>query len=168
VIEAFRTIEQEQGGQDRESNRRMSAASPHRCCVLVVEDEPELRDVLRVALEADGYRVLVAGNGREALKQLRTTACVCVIVLDLLLPVMDGPRFRSVQLRDRSLAWIPVVVVSGGVEAGKEARELGAQAFVRKPVDVDELRAAVDRIGCPCGPRAEQRTAVRHEPAAHP
>src|SRR5215208_7985352 len=112
----------------------MCALAPHRCSVLVVEDEPELSDVFRVALEADGYDVSVVTNGRDALKHLRSTATTCLIVLDLLLPVMDGRRFRAVQLRDRSLAWIPIVVVAGGVEAGREARELGAAAFVRKPI----------------------------------
>jgi CheY-like chemotaxis protein len=126
----------------------MCAMTEHRCGILVVEDEPELRDVLRVALESDGYDVSVVGNGRDAIQHLRSTANTCLIVLDLLLPIMDGKRFRSVQLRDRSLACIPVIVMSGGVEAGREARELGATAFVRKPVDVDELRAAVRRIGC--------------------
>ncbi len=124
-------------------------ATGHRCTVLLVEDEAELMDVLRVALEADGYDVAQASNGREALRQLRSTAMTCLIILDLQLPVMDGRRFRSVQLRDRSLAWIPVVVVSSGLEAVGEARELGARAFVRKPIDVDQLRETVRRISCP-------------------
>lgn len=120
----------------------------HRCSVLVVEDEPELQDVLRVALEADGYDVAIAANGRDALKHLRSTAVTCVVVLDLHMPVMDGRQFRAVQLRDRALAWIPIVVVSGGLEGASAARELGARAFVRKPIDVDELRAAIARLDC--------------------
>jgi CheY-like chemotaxis protein len=126
----------------------MTPTLAHRCSVLVVEDEPELQDMLRVALEADGYDVAVVGDGREALRHLRSTALTCLIVLDLMLPVMDGHRFRTMQLRDRSLAWIPVIVVSGGMEAAKDARELGAHAFVRKPIDVDELREIVSRVGC--------------------
>lgn len=121
----------------------------HRCTVLLVEDETELLDVLRVALEADGYDVATARHGREALKRLRTTPMTCLIILALQLPVMDGRRFRAMQLRDRSLAWIPVVVVSSGLEAAGEARELGARAFVRKPIDVDELRVLVRHISCP-------------------
>ena len=123
-------------------------APPHRCSILVVEDEPELQEVLRVALEGDGYTVAVVNNGRDALQHLRTTPTTCLIILDLLLPVLSGHRFRAVQLRDRSLAWIPVIIVSGGAEAAREARELGARAFVRKPANVDELRAAVRRVGC--------------------
>lgn len=120
----------------------------HRCCILVVEDEPDLRDVLSVALEADGYQVSTASDGRTALRHLRSTPATCLIVLDLMLPVMNGHRFRDLQVRDRSLAWIPVVVVSGALDAAREARELGASAFVRKPVDVDELRAVVTRVDC--------------------
>jgi len=126
----------------------MSAAPPHNCSILVVEDEPELQDVLRVALEADGYDVAVVNNGRDALRHLRCTPTTCLIILDLFLPVLSGHRFRAVQLRDRSLAWIPVVVVSGGVDAAREARELGARAFVKKPVDVDQLRATIREVGC--------------------
>jgi CheY-like chemotaxis protein len=135
------------------------AAPLHRCSILVVEDEPELQDVLRVALEADGYHVSVVNNGRDALNHLRTTPTTCLIILDLILPVLSGHRFRAAQLRDRSLAWIPVIILSGGVEAAREARELGARAFVRKPANVDELRAAVRRVGClRARQRPEQRT----------
>src|SRR4051794_23029570 len=94
------------------------AASPqHRCSVLVVEDDAELRELLRVALGADGYAVETAANGRDALRHLRSTADTCIIVLDLALPLMDGRQFRAAQLRDRSLAWIPVVLLSGDGEA---------------------------------------------------
>jgi CheY-like chemotaxis protein len=133
----------------------------HRCSILVIEDEQELQDVFRVALEADGYDVGVAANGRDALKHLRCTPTTCLIVLDLHLPVMDGRRFRALQLRDRSLAWIPVIVVSGGVEGGKIARELGATSFVRKPVDVDALRLAVSRVDCSRHERVDQRDEFR-------
>ena len=120
----------------------------HQCSILVVEDEPELREVLQIALEADGYDVATAVNGRDALKHLRTTADTCLIVLDLYVPVMNGREFRAAQLRDRSLAWIPVIVISGGLEGARDARELGARAFMRKPVDVDALREAVRQVEC--------------------
>jgi CheY-like chemotaxis protein len=126
----------------------MADPAPHQCTVLVVEDEPDTQEVLRVALEAEGYLVKAVDNGRDALKHLRSTAETCMIVLDLTLPVMSGRRLREVQLRDRSLAWIPVVVVSGGLESARDARELGARSFVRKPIDVDQLRGALRRVGC--------------------
>lgn len=130
-------------------------STPHRCSILIIEDEPDLRDVLRVALEADGYDVSVVENGREALKHLRSTPSTCLIVLDLFLPVLNGQRFRAAQLRDRSLAWIPVIVMSGGVEAAREARQLGTRLFVRKPIDLDEFRAVVRSVGCQRARRPE-------------
>ena len=141
---------------------RRAAPAQHRCSVLVVEDDPELRELLRVALTGDGYAVSTAANGRDALRHLRSTASTCIIVLDLRLPVMDGRQFRAAQLRDRSLAWIPVVLLSGDGEAGQYARQLGARSLVRKPVDVDLLRRALRRVGCRLArPRSEQRTADR-------
>jgi CheY-like chemotaxis protein len=139
------------------------APGPHRCSVLVVEDDPELQELLRVTLASDGYAVSTVANGRDALRHLRSTASTCIIVLDLALPVMDGRQFRAAQLRDRSLAWIPVVLLSGDGEAAQHARQLGVRSLVRKPVDVDVLQRALRRVGCRLArPRAEQRAADRH------
>ena len=124
------------------------ADTAHRCTVLIVDDDPDSQEMLRLALDAAGYSVATAANGREALIHLRSTADTCIIVLDLSLPQMDGMQFRAAQLRDRSLGWIPVVVLSGSVDGVFRARELGARAFVPKPVDLDRLRAALRRIGC--------------------
>ena len=124
------------------------ADQAHHCTVLVVGDDSDSQEMVRLALSADGYAVAAAANGRDALVHLRSTADTCIIVLDLTLPQMDGPQFRAAQLRDRSLAWIPVVVLSGSVDGAARARELGARAFVPKPVDLDRLRAALRRIGC--------------------
>lgn len=136
----------------------MSPDPEHRSSILIVEDEPDLQELLRVALENEGYTVTVAGNGRAALAHLRSTVHTCAIVLDLVLPVMSGREFRALQLRDRSLGWIPLIVVSGGHDAAREARELGARAFVRKPVDVDRLKTLLRRLGCPAAqPHTEQR-----------
>jgi len=87
------------------------AREPHHCGILVVDDDAEIRELLRVALSADGYSVAGVPDGREALHYLRSHADTCIILLDLMLPVMDGVAFRAAQLRDRSLAWIPIVVM---------------------------------------------------------
>jgi CheY-like chemotaxis protein len=129
--------------------------APHRCSVLVVDDDPEIRELLRVALTGDGYQVAGVGNGRDALHYLRSHADICIIVLDLLLPVMDGLQFRTAQLRDRSLAWIPVVVMSAVDDDGRRAREVGARRFIRKPLNLDEVRSALRHIGC-CQARPRQ------------
>lgn len=120
----------------------------HRCSVLVVDDDADVRELLCLTLAADSYIVAAVRDGREALHHLRSHADTCIIVLDLLLPVMDGAAFRLAQLRDRSLAWIPIVVASAAVYGDRRARELGARSFIRKPLNLDELRLALRHIGC--------------------
>lgn len=132
---------------------------PHRCTVLIVDDDRDVQDVLRMALEAEGYDVATAANGRDALIHLRSTAETCMIVLDLTLPHMDGMHFRAAQLRDRSLAWTPVVVLSGAIDGAATSRDIGARSFVAKPVDLDRLAGALRQIGCcHAHPRHERRS----------
>jgi CheY-like chemotaxis protein len=120
----------------------------HHCTVLIVDDDSEVVEMLRAALTPDGYLVAAAPNGREALHYLRSHAETCMILFELQLPVMDGMRFRAAQLRDRSLAWIPALAMSAGVDGAKQARELGARTFLPKPLDLDEVRAALRQVGC--------------------
>lgn len=116
------------------------------CFVLVVEDDEDLRDVLATLLRESGYSVLIAKNGEEALQRLRSGTCrPCVILLDLWMPVMDGWQFREEQRKDASLAAIPVVALSGDVEA----RALDATAHLSKPVQLLPLVSTVARF---CGP----------------
>jgi CheY-like chemotaxis protein len=126
----------------------VSASEGHRCSVLVVDDDADVQELLRVALTADGYGVASVANGREAMHHLRSHADACIILLDLMLPVMDGAHFRTAQLHDRSLAWIPLVVMSGAVDADLRAREIGARYLVRKPLDLDEVKQALRCVGC--------------------
>ncbi len=69
-------------------------------------------------------------------------------MLDLMLPVMDGRQFRTAQLQDRSLAWIPIVLMSGAPDPERSARELGARRLVRKPLDLDQVKRSLSSIGC--------------------
>jgi len=126
----------------------MADAAYHRCSVLVVEDDPEARELLRIALSTEGYNVACVGNGREALNHLRSHADTCMIVLDLDLPVMNGVEFRHAQLYDRALAWIPVILMSGASDRERQASELGVRALVRKPLNLDEVKNALASIGC--------------------
>jgi len=127
---------------------RSAAPVEHRCSVLVVDDDEQIRELLRMLLTVEGYRVATVPDGREALHYLRSHADVCVILLDLLLPRMDAATFRAAQLRDRSLAWIPVVVVSGALDAAERAQEVRARWLLRKPLDLDQVRSTLARIGC--------------------
>jgi CheY-like chemotaxis protein len=114
--------------------------------VLVVDNDADVVELLRLALSGDGYEVSSAANGREALDYLRSHDGTCVILLELDLPVMDGAAFCAVQRRDRSLAWIPVVAMSAAVDGRRKARELGARRFLPKPLDLDRVRAAVSQL----------------------
>jgi CheY-like chemotaxis protein len=113
--------------------------------VLVVEDDPATREMLGTVLRQQGYAVEEAADGREALARLRGGPRPAGIVLDLMMPRMDGRAFRAEQQRDRDLAGIPVVVCSGAPDAGQEAEELGASACVQKPIHCAELFRALWR-----------------------
>lgn len=126
----------------------MADAAPHRCSVLIVDDDAGVRELLTVALRADGYEVACVGDGREALLHLRSHADTCIVLLDLMLPAMDGTHFRTSQLHDRSLAWIPVILMSGAPDAERRAREMAVRRLVRKPLDLDEVKLALSAIGC--------------------
>ena len=111
--------------------------------ILVVEDDPDIRDALAAVLETEGYDVAKASDGQEALGQLRTSATPSLILLDLYMPVMNGWAFRAEQLRDPKLASIPVVVVSADSRVANRAADLGAAGWVGKPIDFDRLLALV-------------------------
>ena len=93
-------------------------------------------------LDLKGYPVVTAANGAEALQVARQQR-PCLILLDLIMPVMDGLQFRAAQLADAALSSIPVVCVSGRYNAADLAREIGAVALLEKPVAVDSLLDAV-------------------------
>lgn len=116
--------------------------------VLVVDDEPPIRRLLRTSLSAQGYQVIEAEDGQSALGQLRRNA-VDVLVLDLGLPGMDG--FEVIKQMQESGSAIPIIVLSVRAdEAGKvRALDMGADDYVTKPFGIDELLARI-------------RAAVRH------
>ena len=111
--------------------------------VLVVDDDPDIRDSLREVLEDEGYEVACVGNGREALDHLKTTnPRPCVILLDLMMPVMDGWQFRREQKLDADIAGIPLVVITA---TGKRPVLIDAAELVMKPLDLTQLFAAIER-----------------------
>ena len=112
-------------------------------CILLVEDDELLRGAMKMVLEWEGYRVACAGDGREALDYLRAGERPALILLDLMLPGLDGWQFRREQRGDPALAAVPVVVVSA-LDAF-DCPE--ADAHVRKPFAAEELLEAVRRHG---------------------
>ena len=113
--------------------------------MLVVDDDPEIRSVLETVLGMEGYGVATAENGREAFARLRGARGTCVILLDLMMPVMNGWQFRDAQRGDPSLAEIPVVVISAAGNLRERAAQLDAAGYLEKPLDFDDLLRAVGR-----------------------
>jgi two-component system chemotaxis response regulator CheY len=112
--------------------------------VLIVDDDRDIRDVLTDALDAEGYQVVTAADGQEGLNWLRSgVARPCIILLDLMMPKMDGIQFRTEILNDPELASIPVVVLSADPSAIVAAKSLNFAGSLRKPVPLDALLAAV-------------------------
>ncbi len=116
--------------------------------ILVVEDDMPTREALALVLGAAGYRVTTAADGLAALEQLRGGDYPALILLDLMMPVMDGWQFRQEQLRDPALQDIPVIVCSASGRAGQRAASLCAIACIDKPVEPVELLGAIRRC-CP-------------------
>ena len=108
--------------------------------VLVVEDDLAIRESLEQILEFEGYRPISAENGEKAVEILKTGELPCVILLDLMMPVMSGWEFLQVQKTNQTLSSIPVVIVSA---AGEKARLATANEFLKKPIDVERLLEVV-------------------------
>lgn len=115
--------------------------------ILVVEDDDDVRQSVGNALEDEGYRVDSAANGLEALNRLRHRGLrPDLILLDLTMPVMDGWAFRVEQLKDADLAAIPVIVFTAHGIPREVAQQLNAAGFIAKPVRLEALLSAVERI----------------------
>ena len=112
--------------------------------VLVVDDDPDLRLLAEALLTAHGYRVVLAQHGGEAIRRLREQ-CPSLIILDLQMPVMNGWQFRERQqrLRNRALAAVPVLLMTGVPDARSHADALRAVGVVPKPFESGRLLAAV-------------------------
>lgn len=114
--------------------------------LLVVEDSPDLQYLTKELFEAEGYEVYCASNGQEALDFLRTTPVkLDLILLDLMMPVMDGYQFRKEQMADTKIADIPVVVVTADGNAKAKALQLGVKDSYNKSSGVDIFLDVVKR-----------------------
>jgi signal transduction histidine kinase len=117
-------------------------ASNHRH-VLVVDDDGDILDALSWILESAGYRVDACTNGKAALDRLQQSP-VDAIVLDLMMPVMNGWEFVTAKKADASIAQIPVVAISA--DSSAQATAIGAEAYLPKPLDADDLVATVSQF----------------------
>src|SRR5580704_1102095 len=113
--------------------------------VLVIDDDNDICHTLRELLEEHGYTVLCASNGHEALDVLHAASPLPdVILLDLMMPVMNGWEFRGCQKKDPALASIPVVVITATGSARERAGLMGVEEILLKPVHLDQLLAVLD------------------------
>ncbi|OGR53278.1 MAG: hypothetical protein A2049_06415 [Elusimicrobia bacterium GWA2_62_23] len=121
----------------------MTGAAP----VLVVDDDKDIRELICSSLAGEGYKTAFAGNGKEALAYLRSSAPrPGLILLDLMMPEMSGWEFRKLQQEDPAISGIPVAIITGvpGVEG--KAASIGVVDVLYKPSRVEALSALVSRL----------------------
>jgi len=134
--------------------KTVSARERSSCDVLIVEDDADLRDMMSQMLSLEGFAAVTAANGLEALEYLHGTAAPKLILLDLMMPVMDGWEFQRERRRNPALANVPVVVLSALDEV--RAGDATTHEFLKKPLDFDRLMQIVRSY---CGPAP---TTFRH------
>ena len=110
--------------------------------ILVVEDHADLRDMLAVLLESEGYEVRTATNGAEALQRLAETL-PALILLDLMMPVMTGDEFRERQLADPRYRDVPVICMTAAHDGRALAARIHADEYFQKPLDFEHLLTVV-------------------------
>jgi CheY-like chemotaxis protein len=114
--------------------------------VMVVEDDYAIRETLKELLEEEGYRVTQAANGAEALARLRDTeGPPSLILLDLMMPVMDGWEFRDAIAEDPKFSDIPVVVISADHSLDTKVSSMDVQAWLSKPFELEQLLSTIGR-----------------------
>ena len=116
--------------------------------ILVVDDHKDGRESMQALLSREGYTVVTAANGSEALRILYAGLRPCLILMDLMMPVMNGFEFREAQLRDADLARIPFVAYSAVVDIRRDAQHLNADGYLAKPSNSQDVLSVVRRY-CP-------------------
>lgn len=120
--------------------------------VLVVEDDQDIRDSLVEILEDEGYLVASASDGQEAIDYLSARELPGLILLDVMMPRLNGNAFRQAQLANPTWAQIPTAILTADGNIQSKAKELGVTMAIRKPVKIDDLlRLVVQCLGL--GPR---------------
>jgi CheY-like chemotaxis protein len=122
----------------------MIADVTERCTILVIDDDADILESLTDALYDEGYQVASARDGFEGLEYLRGKPRPNLILLDWMMPRCDGICFRTLQKADPELRDIPVVVLTADTRIGERSQEFEARAYLRKPVDLDELLRTVE------------------------
>lgn len=116
--------------------------------VLLVDDDSRNIFALRLALKAKGYRVIAAQSALEAIELLRSNKDIGIVLMDMMMPEMDGYEALQV-IRNESEIHVPVIAVTAQAMSGDRERCIaaGAREYVSKPIDIDKLVVAIERIG---------------------
>ena len=130
---------------DWNSERHHSIPQSQRAPVFIVEDDRATRESMKALLELEGYRVVTAFDGADGLRKLREGLHPCLILLDLMMPRVNGFEFRQQQVTDPGLANIPVVVYSGAYTQRPSAALLKGAAYFQKPVSFEALLEIVEK-----------------------
>jgi CheY-like chemotaxis protein len=119
-------------------------SNENQCCqsILVVEDDDDIRNVMIDVLEAEGYHAEGATNGKEALDLLHSIHKPCLVLLDMMMPIMNGREFLDKVMEDSYLAPIPVLIVSAIAD---KTNTTGAVGFLKKPVDLEMVLKMVEQ-----------------------
>jgi CheY-like chemotaxis protein len=104
--------------------------------ILIIEDDQCIRELLQEALEEEGYLVWTAVNGQDGLNKMGSLTKPCLVLLDMMMPVMGGREFLNSLLADQTLASIPVIVISAIADS---ENTVGATTFLRKPPDLETI-----------------------------
>jgi CheY-like chemotaxis protein len=124
---------------------RIASVGLSKKSILVVEDDRAIRLALCEILDFEGYTVHQTIDGQKALELLQSGVRPDLILLDLMMPVMNGSQFRDAQLQDPALANIPVIILSADFNIKGASEKLGVARFLKKPVNLDELLLAVSQ-----------------------
>jgi CheY-like chemotaxis protein len=116
--------------------------------ILIVEDDMDIRNALRDMVELDGYYAETAENGADAMRKLNDMPKPCLIILDIMMPVMNGLEFLAASERDSRIVTVPVVIVTAYEAIARRERSRAA-GIVGKPIDIDRLRKFILDF---CGP----------------
>jgi len=111
--------------------------------ILVIEDDVSIRELLVELLESEGYEVSSSVNGLEGLKRLQGGSLPHLILIDLMMPIMDGYSFRTEQLKNPLWAQIPTIVMSAEANAKEKMKNYNITAFLNKPVELETILSTV-------------------------
>jgi CheY-like chemotaxis protein len=117
-------------------------------CVLIVEDDDDVREFMQLLVSTAGYETMTARDGQDALLKMKQKR-PCLVLLDLQMPRMDGWEFRARQMEDLSLSDVPVVCVTAFFDPAQVTRQLGLRC-ISKPADFPTI---IDAVETTCGGR---------------